>query len=256
MGKRTPKLPVASAERRKVTISEDDWKRIERAYGLKLSPEARRDIHEKTQDFVDHAAFEQNAEPASDARDRISHIATAADSLRAALNGGDRDADVRALTLIKKYLRAIKQLDDGARAGALNGVADNNTYVGDNTGDVMTENANEGINTDDTLRAISRDMMLLIFASQDALRELNSSTDGGLKIGEAWDRWVNELGAIAKARGLPAGVRKDIDKQHRNSPFVELVWELRHSVPKEYRRAHSRGAVAVAITLARRNRVG
>ena len=77
MGRRVPKLPIASAERIKLTISEDDRKRIERAYGLKLSPEVRRDIHEKTQDFVDHAAFEQNAEPVSDARDRISNIATA-----------------------------------------------------------------------------------------------------------------------------------------------------------------------------------
>jgi hypothetical protein len=58
MGKRAPRLPVASAERIKVTISDCDWQRIERAYGQKLSPEARRDIHEKTQEFVDRAEFE------------------------------------------------------------------------------------------------------------------------------------------------------------------------------------------------------
>jgi hypothetical protein len=212
MGKRTPKLPVASAERRKVAISEDDWKRIEKAYGKKLSPEARKDIHEKTQKFVDRAEFEQNAEPVSDARDLITSIIETANALRSALQRGDRDAHVHARTLIKKHLRkeAIKKrgletLDGGA--GALNGVAENNTYVGDNAGGVMAENANEGIDADDLLRAISSDMGQLIFASQDALRELNDTKDEGLKEGEAWDRWVNELGAIAKARGLPAGVR-------------------------------------------------
>jgi Ca2+-binding RTX toxin-like protein len=264
MGKRVPKLPVASAERIKVTISEDDWKRIEKAYGLKLSPEARRDIHEKTQDFVDHAGFAQNAEPASDARDRISAIAKAADSLRSTLNGGDHDADVYARTLIKKHLRAIKKhlraikkrdlLDGGASADTLNGVAENNTYVGDSAEDVVTENANEGIDTDGTLRAISSDMMLLIFASQDALKELNDTTDGGFKEGKAWARWVNELTDIAKARGLPWRVRKDSDNRIPPSPFVELVWELQKNAP--YGRGHSQGAVAVAIISARRNRVG
>jgi hypothetical protein len=257
MGKRVPKLPVASAERIKVTISEDDWKRIETAYGLKLSPEARRDIHEKTQDFVDRRGFEQNAEPASAARDRISTIARAADSLRSALNDGDHDADVHARTLIKKHLRAIKKrdlLDGGASADTLNGVAENNTYLGDSAEDVVTENANEGIDTDGTLRAISSDMMLLIFASQDALKELNDTTDGGFKEGKAWARWVNELTDIAEARGLPWGVRKDSDNRIPPSPFVELVWELQMNAP--YGRGHSRGAVAVAIISARRNRVG
>jgi hypothetical protein len=62
MGKRAPKLPVASAggveqERRKVVaITDSDWQRIEKAYRQKLLLEARRDIHEKTQEFVDRAA--------------------------------------------------------------------------------------------------------------------------------------------------------------------------------------------------------
>jgi hypothetical protein len=241
MGKRAPRLPVASAERGRITISDSDWQRLESVYGQKLSPEARRDIHEKTQDFVDHAGFEQNAEPASDARERISAIARAADSLRSVLNDGDHDADVYARTLIKKHLRAIKMRDLWSKRRAE---------------DVMTENVKEGIDTDHTLRAISSDMMLLIFASEDALKELNGTEDGGLKEREGWDRWVNELTDIAKARNLRWGVRKDSDKQRRSSPFVELVWELQQSVPKEHRRGHSRGAVAVAITAARRNRVG
>jgi hypothetical protein len=218
MGKRAPKLPLASAVRIKVTISNCDWQRIESAYGQKLSPEARRDIHEKTQEFVDGAEFEQNAELVSDARDRISTIARAASSLRSALNDGDHDADVYARTLIKKHLRK------------------------------------EGDAINDPLRGISSDMMRLIFASQDALKELNNTK--GFKKGEAWKRWINELTDIAKAHDLHWRVRKDSDKQSRSSPFVELVWELQQSVPRAHRRS-SRGALAGAIVGVRtQNRVG
>src|SRR5262245_27747850 len=89
MGKRAPKLPVASAERERITISDSDWPRIEKAYGQKLSLKARRDVHEKTQEFVDRAEFEQNAEPVSEARDRITAIIGAASSLRSAIDGGN-----------------------------------------------------------------------------------------------------------------------------------------------------------------------
>jgi hypothetical protein len=220
MGKRAPRLPVASAERKRVIITDSDWQRIESAYGHKLPPEARRDIHEKTQEFVDRAEFEQNAEPVSDASDRISTIMDAASSLRSALDGGDHDADIYACTLIKRHLRK------------------------------------EGDAIKDDLRGISDDLRRLIFASQDALKELNNIRGESFKKGEAWNRWSNELTDIAKAHLLPRRVRKDSDKQSRSSPFVELFWELQRFVPKPHRRL-SRGALAVAIVAARRqNRVG
>jgi VCBS repeat-containing protein len=158
MGKRAPRLPVASAggkeeeERRKVVaITDSDWQRIEKAYGQKLSPKVRRDIHETTQEFVDRAEFEQNAELASDACDRISIIAKAASSLRSALNDGDHDADVYARTLIKKHL--WKQRDAKKQK----------------EGDAVKKRRR---NKDDPLRNISSGMRLLIFASLDALRDV------------------------------------------------------------------------------------
>jgi hypothetical protein len=227
MGKPVPKLSVASAVRERLTISDRDWQRIESAYGQELLPEARRAIHEKTQEFVDRAEFEQNAEPVSDAHDRISTILGAASSLRSALDGGNHDADIHACTLIKKHLR--KQ------------------------GDAIKKRRWK---KDDALRVISSDMRLLIFASQDALRELNTTKNEGFKKGEARKRWSNELTDIVKAHHLRWRVRKDSDKQSRSSPFVELVWELQRLVPKTHRR-HSRGALAGAVVEARkRNRVG
>jgi hypothetical protein len=220
MGKRAPRLPVASAERIKITISDCDWQRIESAYGQKLSSEARRDIYKKTQEFVDRAELEQNVERVSDARDRISTIMRAAHSLRSSLDGGDHDADVHARSLIKKHFRK------------------------------------EGDAIDDPLRGISSDIRRLIFASEDALKELSDTKGEDFKKGEAWKRWSNGLTDIAKAHDLHGRVRKDSDKQSRSSPFVELVWELQRSVPKAHRR-YSRGALAGAIVGARRqNRVG
>jgi hypothetical protein len=222
MGKRAPNLPVASAERPKVTISNLDWQRIEFAYGQKLSPKARRDIHETTQEFVVRAEFEQNAEPVSDACDRINAIIRAASSLRSVLDGGNHDADIHARTLIKKHLRKH--------------------------GDAVKKRRPK---KDDAVRGISSDMRMLIFASQDALMELDDAKDWGFSKGEAWDRWIGRLTSIAKQHDLPWGARKDSDKQSSSSPFVELVWELQKFAPKAHR-PYSRSAVAVAIGAARR----
>jgi hypothetical protein len=245
MGKRAPKLPVASAggggeERRKVVaITDSDWQRIEKAYGQKLSPKARRDIHEKTQEFVDRAEFEQNAEPVSDARDRITTFIGAASSLRSTIDSGIHDADIYACSLIKKHLR--KQRDAKKQK----------------EGDAVKKRRRK---KDDPLRNISNGMRLLIFASQDALRELEDAKDQGFSKGEAWDRWIVRLTSIAEKHGLPWRVRKDSDKQsdsHSQSHFVEFVWALQHFVPDAHRRKHSRGALAGAIVGARRqNRVG
>ena len=162
MGKRAPRLPVASAERIKVAISDSGWQRIEKAYRQKLSPEARRDIQEKTQEFVDRAEFEQNSELASDACDRINIIAKAASSLRSALNDGDHDADGYARTLIKKHL--WKQRDAKKQK------------EGDS---VKTRRRKR----DDPLRNISSGMRPLIFASQDALRDVASLVVSAIRTG-------------------------------------------------------------------------
>jgi hypothetical protein len=243
MGKRAPKLPVASAgggkkeERRKVVaITDSGWRRIEKAYGQKLSPQVRRDIHEKTQEFVDRAEFEQNAEPWSDARDRITTIINAASSLRSTIDSGTHDADIYACSLIKKHLwkqNGAKKEDDAFKK----------------------RRRKKG----DPLRNISGGMRLLIFASQDALRELDDTKDQGFSKGEAWGRWIVRLTSIAERHGLPWRVRKDSDKQsgrRHASPFVEFVWELQQFVPETHRRGHSRGAVAQAVVKDRkRNRV-
>jgi VCBS repeat-containing protein len=351
MGKRAPRLPVASAERIRVTITDSDWRRIEKAYGQKLSLEARRDIHEKTQEFVDLAEFEQNAELVSDARDRITTIMGAASSLRSTIDSGIHDADIYACSLIKKHL--WKQRDAKKQK----------------EGDAVKKRRRK---KDDPLRNISSGMRLLIFASQDALRdvaslvvsairtgtEAGSGTSGtvgsaltgthgtltlnadgsytyvvnnndaavqalntggtltdtftytvkdpgglltnnaqltitingaddapvgvddtgsateaggtlnatpgsnatgnvltwGFSKGEAWDRWIVRLTSIAEKHGLPWRVRKDSDKQSDQSPFVELIWELQQSVPGTHRRAHSKDALAKAITEARRQK--
>ena len=264
MGKRTPRLPVASAgpgdpiapgsairsvARPKVAIADSDWQQIEKAYGQELSPEARGDVYEKTQEYVDCAEFEQNAEPVSDARDRINAIIKAAGLLRSALEGGDRDADVYALTLIKKHLWKQSGAEKQKKGDAI-----------EMSFRTALKFARRRRRKEDLLlRNISSGARRLIFASQDALRELDDVKDQGFSKGEAWERWIVQLTSIAKKHHLPWRVRKDSDKQSARpiSPFVEFVWELQQFVPKTHRREHSRGAVAEAIAAARRQkRVG
>jgi hypothetical protein len=63
------------------------------------------------------------------------------------------------------------------------------------------------------------------------------------------------LTSIAEKHGLPWRVRKDSDKQSdRQSSFVEFVWGLQQFVPDAHRRAHSKDALAKAITEARRQK--
>jgi hypothetical protein len=271
MGKRTPRLPVASAgpgdpivprsantgfirslARPRVAITDSGWQQIEKAYGQELSPEARGDVYEKTQKYVDRAEFEQNAEPVSDARDQIKAIIKAAKLLRSALYGGDRDADVYAHTLIKKHLWKQSGTEEQKEGDAIE------------MSRALKFARRRRRKKDALLRNISSDVRRLIFASVDALEELEDKKDKdkkdqGFSKGEAWERWIVQLTSIAEKHGLPWRVRKDSDKQSVRpvSPFVKFVWELQQFVPKTHRLEHSRGAVAEAIVKARRkNRVG
>ena len=268
MGKLTPRLPVASAgpgdpiasrsantglirslARPKVAITDSDWQQIEKAYGQELSPEARGDVYEKTQEYVDCAEFEQNAEPVSDARDRINAIIKAAGLLRSGLDGGDRDADVYAHTLIKKHLWKQSGTEEQKEGDAIEM----------SLALALKFARRHRRKKDALLRNISSDVRRLIFACVDALKELKDVKDQGFSKGEAWERWIVQLTSIAEKHHLPWHVRKDSDKQSVRpvSPFVEFVWELQQFVPKTHRREHSRGALAGAIVGARRqNRVG
>jgi hypothetical protein len=153
MGKRAPKLPVASAgageeeeKRPRVGITDPDWQRIESAYGQKLSPQARRDIQGRTQKFVDRDEFEQNAEPVSDARDQIAIVIGAASSLR--------------------YRSAESTMPIFTRAASSESISGSRVAKKQKAGHAIKRRRRK----DDPLRNISCDMRLSIFASQDALR--------------------------------------------------------------------------------------
>jgi hypothetical protein len=56
--------------------------------------------------------------------------------------------------------------------------------------------------------------------------------------GEVWNIWVNAVTKIMKQSGLPYQVRKDSDKNKKESPspFVTLIKELQNRLPKECRK--------------------
>jgi hypothetical protein len=72
--------------------------------------------------------------------------------------------------------------------------------------------------------------------------------------GEVWNIWVNAVTKIMKQSGLPYQVRKDSDKNKKESPspFVTLIKELQNRLPKECRKfTHSDYALAQGIYRAR-----
>jgi hypothetical protein len=73
--------------------------------------------------------------------------------------------------------------------------------------------------------------------------------------GDVWNIWVNALTKIMKDSGLPYKIRKDSDKNKRDtqSSFVLFIQELQKALPKECRKfTHSDYALAQGISRARR----
>jgi len=225
MARTRPLLPTASAGgKAKPKITDADWKRIERAYGNPLSRDVRNKIRETTEDYLEWAVFELNAEPQSEAINRIKVIHKAASRASGALLNQDQSDVVRGYVkcLILDKLR-LDRFPEREKKEPLRYIAD-------------------------ILRSLS-------VACKLSLQELNGTTNEGFRKGDCWELWVRQLTKIAKKNGLPNGVRSDSDKQKGDapSPFVTLVRELQACLPAEYRRRSlSDIALAQAINRARR----
>jgi hypothetical protein len=58
MARTIPKIPDATTIFEGVTIGDMCWRRIEGAYGCKLSADVREQLHQATEDYVRSAGFE------------------------------------------------------------------------------------------------------------------------------------------------------------------------------------------------------
>ncbi len=220
----TLKIPIStlSSGEPKLSISNDDWQRIESAYGHAVPTNARERIHEALLEFLRFVESEQVAHPVSEARKRVERVKKAATEFKTAIFEQDVGLDARTYAnhLIKLHFR-----------------------------DARIRNSRDG------LRTVAKLMTSVIVACNRALQDLKHPGNWGPKRGDTWEKLVRDLTAVLKRHRLPTEVRKDSDKTKtgKPSPLVSFMRELQSCLPPEHRRAeHSEIALADAIYRARR----
>lgn len=222
MARSAPTIPFASTSGEpELSITSDDWSKIENAYGHSLPEDVRQKILEATTTFVYFEVFERTAEQKSSAIMKVRSVESAAKGLFLALHP-DAPSDVShfADQLINNHFDDLR------------------------------------LASGDKLRHLSGVLTSLGAACNLALQKLGDPNMPGYREGECWDQWVRRLTAIAKSEGLPTAASKGSDKEtgDTSSPFVLLVWELQACVPEDARRHwQSKHALAAAIHRARRD---
>jgi hypothetical protein len=83
--KRTIPIATVSGRDAELSISTDDWKRIESSYGQDVPEIARKEIHGATLGFLLFVAFEPARRPVSESRDRISRLKEVAGAFQKAV---------------------------------------------------------------------------------------------------------------------------------------------------------------------------
>src|SRR5262245_4709048 len=227
MARFAPTIPIATlcGGDPALSISNDDWRRIEVAYGHVVPMTAREQIRGATLTFLFFGEGEQVARPISEARDDILQLRKIATAFQEAVfdnpQGSGWDSKVYADHLVKRYFH------DARIAGP------------------------EGV------RSLGLVMTSLIVACNHALAHLENPQNHGRRKGEAWGSWVCRITDVIEAHQLPIEVRKDTDKNvtRKPSPFVALIRELQACIPEADRRStHSDIALSEAIVRARRPR--
>jgi len=237
MARVAPTIPIATLTGGdpKLSISNEDWQRIECAYGHAVPTTAREQIQGATLTFLFFVEGEQAARPVSEARDRVERLNKAALVFQKAVfdsNPQDisRDSRVYADHLVGRYF-------DDERIGG----------------------------PEQRLRSLGLVMTSLIVACRRALADLKNPTNYRPPKGGTWRNWVCSVTKIAEAYQLPTEVRKDTTKskdtdgsgRFKPSPFVALIGALQDCIPERYRQStHSGIALSEAIARARRTRSG
>jgi hypothetical protein len=219
MTRRTRKARFpATSESEEIVLDEDDWKRIEQAYGHALPLDLREHIR-----FVTNAlSIVANAERSAPALEKVK-----ANTMKL------RDD---AQLLLKQAGHSVREL-----AGY--------TSLEDLTESVaitMKEFSNEDL------------QFLLLVQSMSAACNLTLrrwETDKGFREGSIWDAWVQSITELMRHYNLPDATRKDSRKpkpSEPNSGFVLLIEALQQYLPKELRRHATDDALPQAIYRARK----
>ena len=215
------KARIPAKTQQEIVFSEDDWKRIEKAYGHSLSVDIR------------------------------AYICLVAEALR--LVGS---AEINAPSL-KRMIEKTNKLRDAAQsllqeAGLPGEAAAWSSFedIADVTATVLTEFPVDEVQFLTMVHSLLASCQLMIKKWE---------TDPGLREGQMWDAWVQSINETMQRHGLPSAARKDSDSDkpypdRPSSNFVRLIDELQKHIPKELRRhTQSFDGLAQAIYRARKS---
>jgi hypothetical protein len=227
MPKRKGKIPrITVCAVKPFSLSDENWQKVDAAYGQSIPSEARSQIELATTAFLRVANAEKNTGLMDDALRRASHLRECASQLIDAI--GDRP------------------IGDVIRGYVDEALADEYWRL------KVTKKFAKHLPTHPYVSWVSLELGRFMNACDnmiDLAPRYDFWADGG-----AWKRWIRRLSTIFDAHGLQTGARKDTTKNKANkaSPFVEFVYSLQELLPSEYIRSqHSRGALATAIGKAR-----
>jgi hypothetical protein len=211
----------------KIALSDTDWGKIEDSYGSVISPEARTLIIAATNGFIKEASAEATGRM-EDAFKRVNRLHRCAKDFIEVVN------ERPPVDVTRQYVDDEISLSNEIlnASNPTTGRPPTREYVIEHLQDVTRFGS-----------AWELTLETLNFASQ-----YNYWPDGA-----AWGKWVRTLTHLVEELKLPAGVRKDSDKNRlgKSSPFVDLIFGLQCHIPAEHVPQRTADATATAINRAR-----
>ncbi|MDR6304556.1 hypothetical protein GGQ85_002266 [Nitrobacter vulgaris] len=219
MGRPARKLPLSSAvgNSPQFSLTDQDWAKVEIAYGQTLPTAVRQSIVETTNKFLEWEVFERNACALSPAVDLVKSINVASNSLRQKLSRAGGDAGAFGQSVLKEHFRSVHFRKD--------------SY-------------------DQLFHALGDVMSSLSAACQSALTEMDDPDAKFFREGASWDDWIRALTNIAEENDLPTASSKAGNPEADVGPFARLVAALQAHLPKEARK-HLNTRLSSAIYSAR-----
>jgi hypothetical protein len=201
MTRRSRKARLPASGGKEIVFTQDDWKRIEQAYGHDLPLEVREYIRFVTDALSVVGNVERNAPALEKLKAKTKKLSDAAQSLlKEAGWPTPTETDTSIEILTESLATAVKEYA--------------NDYL---------------------------QFLLMVYAVLKGCNLMHRTweSDGGLREGWVWDAWVQGISEKVEHHGLPSAARKDSDKrdaENVKSPFVRLIRELHKHVPEELRR--------------------
>lgn len=221
---RKARIPVANGK--EISISEDQWRRIEQVYGYGLPPAVRDYIVLATEALRLVGTAELKAPSLKTMTEKTEDLKSAAQSLLESFDG---------LDLLEVPVK------EGGALSSLEAIADT-------VATAIKECPNDQVQ-----------FLMLVFSLSAACTLMLRAweADPGLHEGWMWDTWVQSISEAMAQYGLPTAVRKDtnlrVDREEKNSGFYNFISELQKHIPEELRRHKTPDALAAAIHRARKS---